>query len=696
MADDDVFDTIVIELKKKKESVRLLKKEKGKNSDAVKHAVLELQALQQKVQALRLAGNGSSSDASEGLDKCDREKLDTLLTRRLFVIPSFDIYGGVKGLYDLGPPTCALKANFLNIWRRHFVLSEGMLEIECTNMTPHKVLDTSGHVGKFTDLMVKDSKSGECLRADHLLEHRVDELLENVELTSKEKTNLEHVRAQADAYTPKELHAKFGELEVVDSAGKPFGQPFPFNLMFKTTIGPEGNRVGFLRPETAQGIFVNFKKLLQYNSGKMPFAAAQIGTGFRNEIAPRNGLLRVREFCMAEIEHFVHPEEKQHPRFVLVADDKLPLFPQSNQLGDGKIRRDISLKEAVSKKIIDNETLAYFMARTYAFLCKVGVKPTHIRFRQHLKSEMAHYASDCWDAEIYLSYGWTECVGIADRSCFDLTKHATASKQDMSAQKQFKEKVFIDVVKIARNKGLMGKAFKRQQKIVNEYLDELSASGAKELDAALTKDGKATVKTCEGDFEVTRDMIKKITVTKKGVTVLKYMPGVIEPSFGVGRILYAIMEHSFDVRPEDAKKGFMRFPVCVAPVKCSVFSVSGKSIVEMDKTTLGLAQTMTDLGVSCKTDTSSVAIGRRYVRIDEIGVPFAITVDFETIDKSVATSEDRYQTVTLRERDTRVQIRVPLTKVCALVRDLADGRIKWDDAMKMFPIENAASKGAEK
>ena len=114
-------------------------------------------------------------------------------------------------------------------------------------------------------------------------------------------------------------------------------RPFPFNLMFKTSIGPEGTAVGYLRPETAQGLFVNFKRLLDCNQQRMPFAAAQIGLGFRNEIAPRNGLLRVREFCMAEIEHFVHPEDKLHPKFSLVAGRVLTLFPAENQLGSGKI-----------------------------------------------------------------------------------------------------------------------------------------------------------------------------------------------------------------------------------------------------------------------------------------------------------------------------------------------------------------------
>ena len=321
-------------------------KKKDANAPETKKAIEEMQELQRLVKDLKIKC-GSENERNK-LPSCDRTALEGLLQRRMFVVPSFDIYGGVKGLYDLGPPACALKANMLQLWRNHFVLEEGMLEVECTNMTPHKVLKTSGHVDKFSDLMVKDSKSGVCLRADHLLENHIDRLLDSDDITSKQRQELEHIRAQADAYSEDELHEQMNKLGIKDSDDKLFEKPYEFNLMFKTTIGPEGTRIGFLRPETAQGIFVNFKKLLEFNAGKMPFAAAQIGTGFRNEIAPRSGLLRVREFPMAEIEHFVNPEEKEHPKFEFVSDVCLPLFPQNKQLGDGKIISDKDLKTAVS------------------------------------------------------------------------------------------------------------------------------------------------------------------------------------------------------------------------------------------------------------------------------------------------------------------------------------------------------------
>jgi glycyl-tRNA synthetase len=204
----------------------------------------------------------------------------------------------------------------LKAWREHFVIHDNMLQIEATNLTAEIVLKTSGHVDRFTDNMVKDPENGECFRADKLLEDAIDRLIEATPtMSSKEREEHEVIQRQADAYTPEELGQMINKYGITSpSTGNKLTEPFPFNLMFKTTIGPEGNSYGYLRPETAQGIFLNFKRLLEFNAGKMPFAGAQIGYGFRNEIAPRAGLLRVREFCMAEIEHFVNPADKSHAK----------------------------------------------------------------------------------------------------------------------------------------------------------------------------------------------------------------------------------------------------------------------------------------------------------------------------------------------------------------------------------------------
>ena len=395
-ADVDAKSAAVV---KQGSAVKELKKA-GAPQKQIDAAVEVLGQLKAELEAARK----SEGDAAPSLD---RAAFDDTLIKKMFVVPSFEIHNGVAGLFDLGPPGCALKANLLDTWRRHFVLAENMLEMECTNLTPEVVLRTSGHVDKFTDLMVKDVETGECYRADKILEDHIDKIIdENPTMPSAEQDKHRLVQRQADAYTPTEIDALLAEYGIKAAAtGNALTPSFPFNLMFKTMIGPTGQLVGYLRPETAQGLFVNFRRLLDFNQGKMPFAAAQIGLGFRNEIAPRNGLLRVREFCMAEIEHFVNPNDKTTPRFASVADKVLSLFSQDAQLGTGR-PFPMAIGEAVAQGLVNNETLGFFLARTQLFMEKIGLDPARLRFRQHLKTEMAHYAADCWDLEIHTSYGW--------------------------------------------------------------------------------------------------------------------------------------------------------------------------------------------------------------------------------------------------------------------------------------------------
>lgn len=207
--------------------------------------------------------------------------------------------------------------------------------------------------------------------------------------------------------------------------------------MFKTTLGPQGNQIAYLRPETAQGIFTNFSKLLDFNNGQLPFGGVTLGKGFRNEISPRNGLLRVREFDMAEIEYFIDPQDKSHPMFSQVKDLKQSLFDKTSQ-ESVQDPRQMTLQEALDADIVNSQILAYFIGRIYQFLVKIGIRPDCIRFRQHQKGEMAHYANDCWDAELLTSVGWIECVGLADRSAYDLTAHSIGSGKKLLASRLLK------------------------------------------------------------------------------------------------------------------------------------------------------------------------------------------------------------------------------------------------------------------
>jgi glycyl-tRNA synthetase len=192
----------------------------------------------------------------------NRKSFDELILRKMYIVQSFEIHNGPAGLFDYGPPACSLKANVLSLWRRHFALEENMLEMECTNLTPSSVLETSGHVDRFTDFMVRDEVTGDCFRADKLLEDAIDHFLAaNGNLSEEERNEHLRIQRQADAFSAEELHDMLQKYNVMSPSNpqNKLTKPFPFNLMFKTTIGPEGTSVGYLRPETAQGLFVNFR-----------------------------------------------------------------------------------------------------------------------------------------------------------------------------------------------------------------------------------------------------------------------------------------------------------------------------------------------------------------------------------------------------------------------------------------------------
>ncbi|GAA6100179.1 glycine--tRNA ligase [Tachysurus ichikawai] len=272
----------------------------------------------------------------------------------------------------------------------------------------------------------------------------LQKLMSDKKCPQEKKREMEDAITQMDNYTQQELADLFVKYNVKSpSTGNDLTPPISFNLMFQTSIGPGGNMPGYLRPETAQGIFLNFKRLLEFNQGKLPFAAAQIGNSFRNEISPRSGLIRVREFTMAEIEHFVDPNEKVHSKFSNVANLDILLYSSKAQTS-GQSAQIMKLGDAVEQGVINNSVLGYFIGRIYLYLTKVGLAKDKVRFRQHMDNEMAHYACDCWDAEAKTSYGWIEIVGCADRSCYDLTCHARATKVPLVAEKPLKEPISSD------------------------------------------------------------------------------------------------------------------------------------------------------------------------------------------------------------------------------------------------------------
>ncbi|WKY00581.1 hypothetical protein Q1695_014983 [Nippostrongylus brasiliensis] len=615
-------------------------------------AVIELKARKKKLEDTEVAL--APKEAS-----FDRLKLEDLLKRRFFYDQSFSIYGGVTGLYDFGPMGCALKANMLQEWRKHFVLEEGMLEVDCTSLTPEAVLKASGHVDRFADWMVKDLKTGECFRADHLIKNAAEKVISDKKADEQTKVALQDVLARLEGFDDKDMQeviTKFGFKS--PSTGNDLSPPIAFNLMFPSQIGPTGDFKAFLRPETAQGIFVNFKRLLEFNQGKLPFAAAQIGLGFRNEISPRQGLIRVREFTMCEIEHFVDPNDKSFAKFKKVSAYTMVLFSACNQM-DGQPAQMMTIGEAVEKGVVANETLGYYMARTHMYLVKVGVDPRRLRFRQHLGNEMAHYAQDCWDAEILTSYGWIECL---------------------VAEKKLSEPRTVNTVDAVPNMALLGKEFKKDAKKIQIALAQLSEEELGNLESQLASQGNFPLNVDGEEFKLSPAMVS-VKRSTKTVHVEEITPSVIEPSFGIGRIMYSVLEHSFRQREGDEQRTFLALRPLVAPIKCSVLPISANE--KLNPIIDAVREELAKHDLSYRVDDSAGSIGRRYARTDEIGIPFGVTVDFE--------SEALPWTVTLRHAESMEQIRLEITELGNVVSDLVRERMDWTDAQKKYPKFEAKS-----
>ncbi len=560
------------------------------------------------------------------------ENVMELAKRRGFVWPTSECYGAVAGFIDYGPLGAMMKRRIENIWRDFYVIREGYYEIECPTIAQEAVFVASGHVAGFADKMCQCPHCNEFLRADHVAEGGG---IENASTMKNEE--LSAALATCKCLACEEV---LGTVEV-----------FGFNLMFKTSIGPGSQRVGYLRPETAQGMFVDFARLLRFYRDKLPFGAVQIGKSYRNEISPRQGMIRLREFTQAEAEIFVHPAEKnRHPFFGRYASYRMPLLTYVQQQ-NGQDAVTLSMREAVDQGVIANEYLAYYVALTHEMLTVIGIKPERLRFRQHLPDERAHYATDCWDAEIHSErFGWVETVGLADRTDYDLRAHAKESGTPMTVFIQYDEPRKVPRRRIIPNMSVLGKQYRNKAKAI---FTELESAIPTKDGADVVVDGE-TIHIPPDLFEV-RDEIVDI----RGEDIV---PHVIEPSYGIDRMCYAVLEQAYDEDVADGEKRVvMRFSPQVAPVQVAVFPLMTRD--DLDTIAREITTSLQKKGLLAEYDDSG-AIGRRYRRQDEIGTPFAITVDYDTKENN---------TVTLRDRDSMKQVRVAIKDLPEIIGALVDG-----------------------
>lgn len=490
------------------------------------------------------------------------EDMATFCKAKGFVYPNSEIYNGNSGFFDYGPLGTELKNNIKSSWWKRFVQSrEDVAGIDGAIISHPKVWKASGHVDCFSDKMIYCKK--------HKKQFRADQIVEDVL-----KTNVDGVSADDLLKMITDNPQKFVEAgyELADEISD-------FNLMFKTYVGPSQSEenVAYLRPETAQLIFTNFKAVFDTMRMSLPFGIAQVGKAFRNEISPRDFLFRCREFEQMEIEFFIHPDEKKCTRLTQKYLDFTFNVLSEDLQNTNKPHITMTLGKMLDSNMADEWHL-YWLKEVYQWFLDMGINPENLRLREHLKDELAHYSSACFDIEYKFPFGWKEIHGNANRGQFDLQQHSKFMK-----------------------KGL-------------EIFDE--------------------------------------------ATKTKIIPRVIEPSQGLDRAFLAIL---YDAYQEDTERGniVLKLHPNLVPIQIGIFPLVNK----LNEKAREIYESLR-FDFICQYDKSG-SIGRRYARADEQGVPIAITVDFETLDNS---------TITLRDRDSTKQIRLPLEQLNNAITQILAGK----------------------
>jgi len=567
--------------------------------------------------------------SDEGLDKY--EVLIELARRRGFFWPSFEIYGGVSGFYDLGPMGSLLKENIRRLWIEYFVIqhAENVVLVETPMITPEVVFKASGHLEAFTDPVVMCSRCGRVFRADKLIE----------EVTGE----------KAEGLPPEELSRIIREKGIkCPICGGDLGEVRLYNLLFQTYIGPYRKDIGYLRPEAAQGMFTSFKRVYSVSRSRLPLGIAQVGRVARNEISPRQGMIRLREFTIMEMEFFYDPGGSESPDFDRFSNKRLRILTAEQRRRGEERPLEIKADEAVDEGIIKNSWLAYWMLVSKEFIKKLGVSEGETYFEDKLPEERAHYATQTFDQLVKVSrWGWIEVSGHAYRGDYDLSRHAKFSGQDLTVYRPLKEPISRKVRKYSINKELIGKLFRGK---APEVIKELQEIPLERLEDLLKSPSKEVV--IKG-FSIPKDAIR-VKVVEEVVKGKRIIPHVVEPSFGAERLVFTALDKALMI--EDGRI-YLKLPPNLAPIKVAVLPLLSKE--PFKGKAKAIFRELVNAGIHSQYDDSG-SIGRRYARADEVGIPYAITVDHETFEDD---------TVTIRFRDTKKQIRIESRRVKDWVKE---------------------------
>ncbi|TCO88047.1 glycyl-tRNA synthetase [Chthoniobacter flavus] len=569
------------------------------------------------------------------------EKIVSLAKRRGFVFQSSEIYGGINGFWDYGPLGAELKRNLRDTWWRTMTRDrEDVVGLDATIIMHPAIWKASGHVDTFADLMRECSVTNKRVRADHVepqsgvvmqfsgfsitggSSHNdsITVLMRGGEHIESFRKRVRQLVAQARNQTAEniELHGESkidaveGSVDFHPETGGALGEARPFNLMLKTYVGPTAteNDIAYLRPETAQAIFAQFKNVVDSSRQRVPFGICQIGKAFRNEVTPRNFTFRSREFEQMELEFFIKPDEAIEAVCGSVA--------AWSEGADLSVPQDNWGWEMWHR---------YWVKERTDYYAGIGLGADVLDYHWQTKEELAHYARACVDILFKFPFGTEELEGLAARGDFDLMAHQTASRKPMD--------VFDEEVKNAFAK----------------WTDEQRA--------ALVERKKAEHRAKEKGGLTDAQVDEWCQKLFKGF----YVPHVIEPSAGLDRLALAVLSNAYsEVEKTDAKGKsetlyVMRLHPRLAPVKVGVFPLlkNKPELVAKAREVFELLRkhfsAFYDEGGS---------IGKRYARQDEAGTPFCLTIDFETLGEK---GEELKDTVTLRHRDDGSQERVKISEL---------------------------------